>query len=287
MKNYTESLILALSNEVNSLVTCWQIKLVSGQILGFTDSDRRFSIDGVVYNPEGGFIRSDIDRRLGSEASSIALSSYFSSLLPDTVIASGQLSNAQVFAFRVDPYNLPTTLSDSPYNYDPLVRGRIDKLTLTDQTYQATLEGLKDGLSKKTGWVVQSTCRNDFCDRLCGLSIANYTDNFKVLNPLSPTYFTVNINYVEGLYNGGLITWKTGSNLGLQSVCIYSKESNIRILEWLPNPIGAGDTGTITQACLKTLTDCDRHGNRSHFNGEPNLPGESVINSHAPQTNPA
>jgi uncharacterized phage protein (TIGR02218 family) len=174
MKNYSETFLAALNAEVNALVTCWQWELGNGSIFGFTDSDRAIEINGVTYQPDGGFKPSDIDRGLGTEPNSMQMQSYFSQTLPESVLTSGQVREARVFAFRVDPYNLPSSLNDNPLTFDPLIRGRIDKLTLTDQTYQATLAGLKDGLSKKTGYVVQNTCRNEFCDPICGLNIASY-----------------------------------------------------------------------------------------------------------------
>jgi uncharacterized phage protein (TIGR02218 family) len=286
MKNYDSTFLATLNSEVNCLVTCWQWELGNGDIFGFTDGDRPIIIDGVTYQPDGGFKPSDIDRGLGTEPNSMAMQSYFSQTLPESILTSGQVREARVFAFRVDPYNLPETLEDDPLTFDPLIRGRIDKLSLTDQTYQATLSGLKDGLSKKTGYVVQNTCRNEFCDSVCGLDIEDYTDTLEIVSIDSQTLFNIDLSFSEHFYTGGRIIWQTGDNLGLITACLYSKDSKIKILDKMPYPLQVGDTATIAQACNKTLPDCDRRGNRSHFNGEPKIPGDAVIASAVPQTNP-
>lgn len=287
MKNYSASFLEVLNSEVNSLATCWQIELSNGDKFGFTDCDRPLTIDGITYQADGGFEASDVSRGLGTEDSnSISLRSYFSSTLPESVLASGQVRSAKVFIFRVNPYELPDTLEDSPLTYDPLVRGNINALELTDQTYVASLSGLKNSLSSTSGWMVQSTCRNSFCDNLCGLDIEDYTDTRTVTEVINPTLIQMGASVADNYYAGGKIVWQTGDNLGLETACIYSNGQRIKLSDRMPNAIAVGDTFTITQTCGKSFANCHQYGNISHFNGEPKIPGQDAIASLAPQTNP-
>jgi uncharacterized phage protein (TIGR02218 family) len=289
MKNYSTSFLAVLHSEVVTLATCWLIELGNGDKIGFTDCDRPFTIDGVYYDPDGGFEPSDVSRGLDTDSNSMMLKSYFSSQLPESVVCSGQLRSARVFVFRVNPYELPDTLEDDPLTYDPIHRGMIRKLELTDQTYSAELGGLADLLSRTTGDVIQSTCRNDFCDvngtasSSCGLDISDYTDSRTVTEVINPTVIQFGASVADNHYAGAEIIWQSGDNLGLKTACWFSNGQRIFLTDRMPNAIAVGDDFTITQVCGKGFSDCHRYGNISHFNGEPKIPGQNAQASLAPQ----
>lgn len=286
MKNYSTSFLSVLNSEVVTLATCWLIELGNGDKIGFTDCDRPFTIDGVEYDPDGGFEPSDVSRGLDTASNSMMLKSYFSSQLPESVVCSGQLRSAKVFVFRVNPWELPDTLEDDPLTYDPVHRGMIKKLELTDQTYSAELGGLADLLSRTVGDVVQSTCRNTFCDALCGLNIADYTDSRSVTEVINPTLIQFGASVADNYYAGAKIIWQSGDNIGLETACRYSNGQRLHLLERMPNAIAVGDDFTITQVCGKSFSDCHSRGNIAHYNGEPDIPGQNAKASLAPQTNP-
>ncbi len=279
MKSYSTTFRATLNAATNTLATCWKITLPDDTAIAFTDFDRPLAIDGVTYQPEGGFQPSDIDRDLDFSPNQISVKSYFSQQLPVELFTSGQLRDASVFVFRVDPYNLPATLSDDPLTFDPLIRGAIGKITLTDQGYTAEVIGLQNRLATKQGWVTSSTCRNRFCDDLCGLDIANFTDTIAVASVSNQAAIAVTSSFADNFYTGGTLIWQTGGNIGIQNICTYSNGSTIRLLDPAPNPIQSGDTATITRACGKSIADCWRYGNGLRFNAEPGLPGADTIST--------
>lgn len=283
MKNYSTSFLSVLNSEVVTLATCWLIELGDGTKLGFTDCDRPFTIDGVYYDPDGGFEASDVSRGLDAESNSMMIKSYFSVQLPESLVASGQLRGAKCHFFQVNPYELPTTLEDSPLTYNSLLRGYVKKMDLTDQTYRLEVGSLTDFLSRTTGDVTQPTCRNTFCDNLCGLDISDYTDSRTVTEVINPTVIQFGASVADNYYAGAEIIWQSGDNLGLKTACRFSSGQRIFLTDRMPNAIAVGDDFTITQTCGKGFSDCHRYGNISHFNGEPKIPGQNAQASLAPQ----
>ncbi len=277
MKTYAAAFQSALSAPTSFLCTCWLITLASGQKIGFTDFDRPIAIDDVTYQPAGGFKPSDVDRGLEFQANQVTLQSFFSAQLPESLFASGQLRDARVFVFRVDPANLPDSLSDRPLAYDPLIRGRLGALTLTDQTYEAAVQGLQAALESRQGWVVSPTCRNRFCDGLCGLDIEDWTDSVTVIDVVNPQLIAIDRSFREGYYTGSRLIWQTGNNIGLEATITYSSASQVRLLVAPPNAIAIGDTLQVERASDKSFASCvSSFGNGARFNGEPGLPGAIV-----------
>lgn len=278
MKTYSSTFTTTLNSEVNALVTCWQITFADETVVGLTDGDRPITIEGVTYSPVGGFKPSDVNRDLAMSANQVTLQSYFSDSITENDLISGRLYDASVFVFRADPFNPPSSLSAIPLEYDPGIRGRIGKITVTDQTFQIEVKGLADRLSTKQGWVTSANCRNRFCDTLCGLNIASYTDTLQVSAPNNPQLFTSNTARADNYYLGGKLTWTTGANTGRVTTVIYSNGSNIRMFDPMPDTIAIGDQCTVQRGCDKTFRTCrEIFGNGTNFNGELGLPGTDAV----------
>jgi len=278
MKPYSATFLATLQAPVNILATCWQIILADATAIAFTDFDRPLAIGGLTYQPSGGFQPSDVDRDLDFSPNQISVKSYFSSQLPVELFTSGRLRDASVFIFRVDPYNLPASLTATPLEFDPLLRGRIGKVTLTDMGYTAEVVGLQSGLNSKQGWVTSETCRFQFCDSNCGLNIATYTDTITVATVSSRAAFTITGGgFPDNRYTGGRLIWQTGDNVGIENICTYSNGATIRLLDNAYASIQPGDTATITRNCGKALADCWSFGNGLRFGGEPAIPGGDAV----------
>ena len=58
-------LAAALVSGVTTLCRCWRLERRDGVVMGFTDHDRGLSFDGVAFEPETGFGRTELSRGLG------------------------------------------------------------------------------------------------------------------------------------------------------------------------------------------------------------------------------
>lgn len=281
MKSYTAPFLSYLSQSSNYLPCCWRITRTDGVVVGLTEFDRPLVIDGVTYHAEGGILPSDIDRSLEKQADQVSLVSYFSDSVTEAEIARGAYDNAAVFVFRVNPFVLPTTF-DSPYQYEPLVSGRLGKVSLTDLGYTVEARGLQDLLQTKQGAVTSKTCRNQFGDSVCGINLANFTETATIAGVTSDKNFSTNLSRADNYFLGGTLTWLTGDNTGYTGTVIYSSGTTIRLLNPPPNPVTVGDTALIVRACDKTFGTCRSvYGNKDNFQGEPALPGQDTVTTRA------
>jgi uncharacterized phage protein (TIGR02218 family) len=278
-KTYSAAFSQAINSEIYQLATCWRFTRKDGTILGFTDADFPLEIEGVTYWPQSGFLASDIDRDLSLQSNQISLKSFFSDQITEADLIQGRLDYGRVFVFRVDPRNLPADLSSDPLSFEPGVDGEIGQITLTDQGFVIEVRGLEERLSGNNGWVTQATCRNQFCDSLCGLNIASFTLTVTVNSAIDIYAFTGSFSQpYNNYFLGGELTWLTGANAGESSTVIYSNGQNIRTLNRFSNPISAGDTASVERGCNKTFQTCrEVFGNGVNFNGEPGLIGEDAL----------
>jgi len=283
MKSYTAEFSATLNAAAAAyLPTCWRITRQDGVVIGLTEFDRPLTIAGITYQAVGGLNPSDVDRSLETNANQITLQSYFSASITEADIVRGAFNNAQVFVFKVDPFNLPTDLAAIPYQYEPLVSGRLGRFTLTDMGYSVEARGLQDALSTTQGQVTSKTCRNEFCDAICGLDIADFTQSATVEIVSGGNLFSINSTRSENYFLGGTLTWTGGSNAGQTGQVIYSNSAQIRTLLPFESAIAIGDTCTIERGCDKTFRTCrEIFGNGVNFQGEPGLPGQDELSKRA------
>ena len=65
MKTLPTAVQSALDSGATTFCRCWRVELTDGTVFGFTDHDRTLTFDGVDYEPETGFIGSEIGQQLG------------------------------------------------------------------------------------------------------------------------------------------------------------------------------------------------------------------------------
>lgn len=281
MKNYDSDFSNYLFQQQGYLATCWKIVRRDGETVGLTDFDRPLTIDGLTYECVGGFTPSDVDRNLGRVASQITLQSYFSDTITEADIVRGAYDGATVFVFRVNPTDLPTSLTATPYQYDPLVSGKLGRFTLTNQTYSVECRGLPDELGSSQGFVTSATCRNTFGDSVCGVDVAGTWTVTRTVQEVISDY-VVRFPDTSEPFVGGILTWLTGDNTGLSSQIIAQSSGTLTLFYTFPNAVAVGDTANLSFACDKTFGTCSqRFGNRVNFQGEPDLPGQDKINTKA------
>jgi uncharacterized phage protein (TIGR02218 family) len=273
VKIYSPAFATAIANPVNAIANCCLITRRDGEKFGGTDWDRPIVIPGgwICY-PDGGFNPSDTDSDLSFQPKQISLESYYAGIT-EADLASGQFDFAKVRVIRVDPYNLPSSLTATPLEYDPVLNGSFGKLTLRHRSYLAETQSLIKLLATKTGWSMQKGCRNGFCDDLCTLNISTFTDTRSVASTGNPQSFESSASFPLSYYLGGKLVWLTGGNAGRETTIVYSSGTNLRLLDRMPEAIAIGDTFTVERACDKSRYTCEHEFNNSqNFNGEHDIP---------------
>jgi hypothetical protein len=101
-----------------------------------------------------------------------------------------------------------------------------------------------------------------------------YTFNFQD----SAKQITFKINYQQGYFTYGVVSWLTGQNAGYKMDVRQSSPGSITLALPMTYPIAVGDTYSIVAGCDKTASTCrQRFGNFVNFRGEPFIPGTDAI----------
>ena len=91
--------------------------------------------------------------------------------------------------------------------------------------------------------------------------------------------------FADGWFTGGVLTWTTGANSGLNGhVKVHLGLGADALLELWLSPVfdvAPGDAFTVTAGCDKTQTTCAaKFGNLVNYRGFPHMPGDDVAASY-------
>ena len=277
MKTIAANLQTHLDGGVTTLCTCWKITLRDGSTeLGFTDSDVDLTIDGLVYESTSAYSASDIDNKEALSVDNVELLGLLDSNgITETDLLGGVYDNAEVEIFLVNYKSLADGVI-------PLRRGWIGEVSRHNGTFTAELRGLTSALQQRTGEVTTPTCRADLGDSRCGVTLATYTDTGSVTGVTDRATFTDSASTeADDYYNGGLLTWTSGDNNGLEMEIKDYGSGVFTLVEPMRKDISTSDTYSVYRGCDKTATTCkDTFSNLANFRGEPHLPGNDAISEY-------
>ena len=251
-------------------------------MLGFTDHDRALVLDGQDYEPESGFTSSAVEMATGLSVDTHTVSGALrSGRISETDLQKGLYDAAEVELYLVDWRNTPSRLL--------LSRGRIGEIRRSGQSFQAEITGLSDALNQPIGRSFLHSCSCRLGDGKCGvdltapafLGVATVTalGDGRQITAAGLTKFA------QGLFNGGLLTWTSGANVGLEAqIKLHVAAGTETFLElWVTPPLGVtvGDQFTVTAGCNKTAEMCASvFHNLANFRGFPHIPGDDVVASY-------
>lgn len=276
MKSINEELKNLLNCDTISIVRCWKIELVNGNIFGFSTSNEEFNYENIKFNPLSADDIKDIDVNLDIKSDEFKISNLISSELINTNdILSGLYDNAKVEIFLIDTSRLNLGKVS-------LLNGTISSIECNDNVFTASVKGLKNELNKTIGEIYSPLCRARFCDSKCGLIKANYEFNGSVDYMESNNNFTTYNEEIcgksDGYFNNGVIEFISGDNIGKKTEINQFSGGNFVILSELPYAIKIGDKFKVLVGCNKNFTTCcEKFNNAINFRGEPHLPGVELL----------
>ena len=146
MSIYPAALATHLEGEATTVCHCWRLTRRDGVIKGFTDHDRRLTVDGDAFQPLTGFSATEARDTLG--------------LAVDTVDVEGALSSddigeADIAAGLYDDAMVETLLVNwaEPAQFARLRSATIGKITRRDNAFVAELKSRMHGWTRSTaGW---------------------------------------------------------------------------------------------------------------------------------------
>jgi uncharacterized phage protein (TIGR02218 family) len=155
---------------------------------------------------------------------------------------------------------------------------RLGQVQISDHGFTAEIMGIAQAFARQIIRVYTPDCDADLGDTRCGVNLASYTETGTVTAVASATrQFTATISGSRpaGFFDGGLLTWTAGANLGHPPLEVKSVSGSTVTL-FLPTSfaIVVSDTFSISAGCNKSSATCNtKFSNIANFRGFPFVPG--------------
>ncbi len=275
MKTLPSGLQTHLESGTTTLAWCWKITRSDGAVFGFTDHDLALTFAGTTFEPESGFVPSEIrvaqDFSVDAQDVEGALSS---DRITETDILDGRWDNAEVEVWRVNWASPDQRLLMRRGNFGDIRRGRT--------SFVAEVRSLAHWLNQTVGRTYQFSCDADLGDARCGVNLSS---------PLWSTAGTVAAlsgsrgftsaalgSFAADTFTLGVVSWTTGANAGRKAEIASFASGGITLFEAPVRPISVGDAFLATAGCDKQFATCrTKFANGVNFRGFPHMPGEEAV----------
>jgi len=274
LKTISAGLATHLAGEVTTIATCWKATLSDGTVFGFTNHTDDLTVSSQLYKASTGQSATAIASNADLAVDNLDVIGFLdSAVITEADINRGRWDYASIEIFQVNYADLTQgTLKQRA--------GRLGEIRLSRAEFIAELRGLAQNLQQLIGQIYSASCRADFGDARCGLTLASYTFSGTVTTGGSTRTFTDSGRAEASDYFGaGKVTWVTGANAGY-SMEVKSFAAGVFTLQLpMAQTITAGDTYTASAGCRKRFdTDCKtKFSNVVNFRGEPHVPGNDQM----------
>ena len=275
MKSLPTGLQAHLDSGTTTLAWCWKITRSDGAVFGFTDHDLALTFSATTFEPESGFVPSEIraaqDFSVDAQDVEGALSS---NRITETDILDGRWDNAAVDVWRVNWAAVDQRLLMRRGNLGDIRRGRT--------SFVAEVRSLAHWLNQTVGRTYQFSCDADLGDARCGVNLASplWSAVGTVAALSGSRGFTAAAlgSFANGSFALGVISWTTGANAGRKAEIASFASGAITLFEARVRPIAVGDAFLATAGCDKQFATCAaKFGNGVNFRGFPHMPGEEAV----------
>lgn len=282
MRNIPPLLQASLDDGATTLARCWRLERRDSLVMGFTDHDQDLIFDGITFEPESGLTPSALESVTGLAADSHEVSGALSSeRISDIDLSKGLYDGAIVTLYLVDWRDVDQRIV--------LSRGQIGDIRRGDTAFEAEIVGLSDRLSQPFGRAYLHSCDCKLGDAKCGIDLTAtaYSGQGAIGSIADVQQFSVTglTGFADAWFSGGLLTWTSGGNVGVDShVKAHLTAGTETVVElWLspPRTVLPGDTFDIFAGCDKTASTCaDKFDNILQFRGFPHIPGDDIAASY-------
>lgn len=266
-----------LHTRAHRFTTLWGIYRTDGVNFFFTDHDQDVSFEGRIYTPTDGITASSRQKQSGLRPSNFeARGVLFDATLSDDDFRSGKFRDARVTEIVADwQYPFAGAFFRATY--------WIESVNFNGELWEAQISSQHNRFASPIGLLYGRTCRYTFGDVKCALATTDFDDSSTVTGVPEVTRVfgaTGLTSQSDTYYAYGLITWTSGSNIGIEvEVDTYIDATRLFALR-IPMPfnIEVGDGFTVVAGCDKLLATCrDKFDNVVNFGGFPTIPGTDAI----------
>ena len=279
MRQTPPALQAHLDSGATTLCRCWKLTRSDGVALGFTDHDRALNFDGVVFEPNSGFVSTAAEIAIGlATDESMVEGALSSTSLNADGLAAGLYDNAGLEEYLVNWTDVAQRL---------LIRtGIIGEVARNTNGFTVEFRGLTDQLDQSAGRRYQHSCDVNLGDARCGvdLELSAFKGSGVVMSVNDRLSFTATGlgAFTNAWFDRGRIIWTSGANAGLvmevKSHVSSGGEGAIQLWRPMARAIAIGDGFDVTAGCDKRFATCrDKFSNVLNFRGFHIMPGNDFL----------
>jgi len=273
MKTVSAALKAHLEGTLLTVCTLWKVTRVDGAIFGFTDHDQDVVFSGVTYRASTGHTQSSIRTTAQLSVDNLEVQSMLSgSTITEADIQAGLWDFAAIL-IQIVNYN-DLTMGSMIQR-----QGWLGNIKTGRFNFIAELRGMTQPLQQQIGRIFTPGCDAALGDTRCTVNLASFTVTGNVTS-VSGTHTFNDTARTEnaGYFDGGLVTWITGSNAGYRMEVKIFANASVTLQQPMLNTITIGDTYSMHAGCDKTRATCvSRFTNVVNFRGFPDLPGRDAM----------
>jgi uncharacterized phage protein (TIGR02218 family) len=280
MKLWDSVLLTHFRSKSTSLCRCFRVTRTDGQVFAWTEHTESLVIDGLTYLATTGLGVSSTQTTDTMAVPTIDVTAFLD-VSTEADILAGIWDSADVIMFEANYRNIPTSFNVARLNI--LRSGKLGRISLHDNIFQAELLGLGQALNTRIGSQYTTSCPWQLGDAVCAggivpLNIAAFTFA-GIVSAVSASprliFSAVALDQRRGIFNRGTITFSTGANANLPPMDIRTwSDKQFTMQRPLPYAVAVGDTFAAIWGDDKTFATCrDRFNNAAQFRGFHFLPG--------------
>ena len=282
MRPIPSALQSKLDAGVTTLCRCWIVTRRDGVVQGFTDHDEDVVLGDVTCRAGTGLVGTEVEDQLGLAVGGSEIAG---------ALADQSLTEADLAAGRYDAATVVLHVVDwsEPALSVLMSRATLGEVRREGSGFAAELRSLAHRLAEDSGRLFTATCSADLGDVHCGIDLGSTafrgTGTVTALPGGTLLYVSGLAGFADGWFSAGRLAFTSGANNGLAvEVKVHRvAEDGVRLELWqaMPEPIGEGDTFTVTAGCDKRFATCrDRFDNAVNFRGFPHIPGNDFVISY-------
>lgn len=274
-KTISAPMALHLAGNITTLATCWKVTAKDGTILGFTNHTANLIVAGVTYQSPAGYTPTNITTSAGLEVDNLDAKA---------ILSAGGMTKVEILNGKWDYATLEFFLvnyADLTMGTVQLRKGFLGEVKLGRNDIEAEIRGLMDKYTNEVVELYSAACRADLGDSACTVNLIPFTHTGSVTGVTDLRIFVdTALTGADNLYQGGLLTWTSGLNIGRTMevrTWILSTKTMALVLP-MAAAIQVGDTYSVYEGCSKTLTICrTKFNNVINFRGEPFIPQNKLL----------
>lgn len=283
-----EALLSHLASGATTVCRAWTVHRRDGLVLGFTDHDVDFVVDGVRCRADTGMTARALHQTTGlSVDNTEAFGALSDAAIAEPDLLAGRFDGAEVRAYLVN--------WQTPEDFIEQFRGHLGEITRVDGTFKAELRGFSDLLNRPQGLAYTPRCSAVLGDQRCRFDLSQ--PGYSVVREVEAVddgrtfRFETFGGFDDRWFEGGRLDVVSGEATGLVGVVkndrIDGSGRQIELWQGIGAPLVTGDMIGIVAGCDKRPRTCRvKFANFLNFRGFPHIPGEDWLASYPVPDNP-